>query len=292
MSQASTGMEAVILCGGLGTRLREETEFRPKPMVAIGDKPILWHIMRRYSAFGVKRFILCLGYKGDVIRDYFLNYRYYNADFSIQLATGDLSFDKTETEDWEVVLAETGNSSLTGSRIASALRHVKGERFFATYGDGVADVDFDDLLKHHVNNGKAATLTSVFPPSRFGEITTHNGVVEYFTEKPQVASGAINGGFFVFEKQAIAACLPKDPKAEPNYTLEGHVLTRLAQEGQLSAYTHKGFWQCMDTHRETELLNAIYKKGNPPWLMKEATNLSGEANASSSPAIPDSSAAG
>lgn len=287
-----SSMEAVILCGGLGTRLREETEFRPKPMVEIGDKPILWHIMRRYAAYGVKRFILCLGYKGDDIRNYFLSYRYYKSDFSINLATGEMAVDAAETEDWEVVLAETGDHSLTGSRIGAALKHVRGERFFATYGDGVADVDIDALLHYHLQSGKGATLTSVLPPSRFGEITTKNGTVEYFTEKPQVATGAINGGFFVFEKAPLQAKLPRHFQENPRITLEGDVLSALAKEGKLAAYEHKGFWQCMDTHREMELLNAIYNKGNPPWLMKDGTCLSGAGNGSSSPDIPASSAAG
>ena len=274
-------MEAVILCGGLGTRLREETEFRPKPMVQIGENPILWHIMKRYSAFGVKRFILCLGYKGDVIRDYFLNYRYRRADFSVRLASGDIIFDRrTEMEDWEVVLAETGEHTLTGSRVARAMKHVLGKSFYLTYGDGVADVDIAALLAHHQKNGKTATITSVLPPSRYGEVVTENGVVQFFAEKPQVASGAINGGFMAFEKAALARYLPADGIAEPNCSLEFHVLSQLAADGQLAAHDHPGFWQCMDTYREMELLNSIYRKGNAPWLMKDGMPISGTANAS------------
>ena len=277
--------EAVILCGGLGTRLREETEFRPKPMVNIGGKPILWHIMRRYSAFGVKRFILCLGYKGDYIRDYFLNYRYHHADFTVRLASGEVFLDRrTEMEDWEVVLAETGENTLTGSRIARALPHVQGKSFYATYGDGVADVDIAALLKHHEKNGKVATLTAVLPPSRFGEIATTHGVVEFFAEKPQVASGAINGGFMVLEKAAMQSYLPADPIAHSDCSLEGDVMMKLAADKQLAAYEHPGFWQCMDTHREMELLNGIYQQGNAPWLMQNGVYLSGAANVSSSPA--------
>ncbi len=277
--------EAVILCGGLGTRLREETEFRPKPMVNIGGKPILWHIMRRYSAFGVKRFILCLGYKGDYIRDYFLNYRYHHADFTVRLASGEVFLDRrTEMEDWEVVLAETGENTLTGSRIARALPHVQGKSFYATYGDGVADVDIAALLKHHEKNGKVATLTAVLPPSRFGEIATTDGVVEFFAEKPQVASGAINGGFMVLEKAAMQSYLPADPIAHSDCSLEGDVMMKLAADKQLAAYEHPGFWQCMDTHREMELLNGIYQQGNAPWLMQNGIYLSGAANVSSSPA--------
>ncbi|MEJ0010456.1 MAG: glucose-1-phosphate cytidylyltransferase [Alphaproteobacteria bacterium] len=285
--------EAVILCGGLGTRLREETEFRPKPMVHIGEYPILWHIMKRYSAFGVKRFILCLGYKGDVIRDYFLNYRYHRADFSVQLKNGAISLDqRTPLEDWEVVLAETGERTLTGSRIARALKHVTGRSFFATYGDGVADVNLNALLAHHTESGKAATLTSVLPPSRFGEVRSEGGIVEFFAEKPQVEAGSINGGFMVFDKPALQKYLPVDGLREPDCSLEGEVLSRLAADKQLAAYEHKGFWQCMDTHREMELLNTIYSKGSAPWLMKNGICFSGRENASLSPVTPVSSAAG
>ena len=259
-------LEAVILCGGLGTRLREETEFRPKPMVNIGDRPILWHIMKRYSAFGVKRFILCLGYKGDVIRDYFLNYRHRHADFSVRLASGDIIFDRrTELEDWEVVLAETGEHTLTGSRVARVMHHVLGKSFFVTYGDGVADVDMDALLAHHQHSGRGATLTSVLPPSRFGEISTRDGAVEFFAEKPQVASGSINGGFMIFEKEVLAKYLPKDGRAIANCSLEGEILTNLAADGQLAAYEHNGFWQCMDTIRERQHLEDLWSSGKAPW---------------------------
>lgn len=274
-------MEAVILCGGLGTRLREETEFRPKPMVNIGEQPILWHIMKRYSAYGVKRFILCLGYKGDVIRDYFLNYRYHSADFTVKLASGDIMLDRrTEMEDWEVVLVETGQHTLTGSRIARALRHVHGKRFHLTYGDGVADVDIDALVQQHERAGKAATLTAVMPPSRFGEVHVKDGAVQFFAEKPQVDGGNINGGFLVLEKAEILKYLPADPIKNPNCSLEGEVLGRIATDGQLASYDHPGFWQCMDTYREMELLNTIYNKGSAPWLLKNGTSISGKANAS------------
>lgn len=285
--------EAIILCGGLGTRLREETEFRPKPMIEIGDKPILWHIMRRYAAYGVKRFILCLGYKGDVIRDYFLNYRYYTSDFSVRLATGDIMVEAEEfADDWEVVLAETGDDSQTASRIARAIKHVRGDSFFATYGDGVSDVDIAALYEHHRKAGKVATLTSILPPSRYGEIVTKDGVVEFFAEKPQVTAGAINGGFFVFEKAAFRKYLPADPFKQIDHTLESHVLAKLAEDHQLAAYEHKGFWQCMDTFREMQLLNDYYKKGNAPWLMKDGKLLSGAGSESSSPATQGLSVVG
>ncbi|MCB2082266.1 MAG: glucose-1-phosphate cytidylyltransferase [Rickettsiales bacterium] len=272
-------MDAVILCGGLGTRLREETEFLPKPMVTIGDRPILWHIMKRYSMFGVRRFILCLGYKGHVIRDYFLNYRFYNSDFSIGLASGDITFSgkgtrkkSSEVEDWEIVLAETGPHSQTGSRIARILPHLQSNNFFATYGDGVSDVNIHALLKHHLASGKAATLTSVYPPSRFGEIIKKNGAVDFFAEKPQVASGAINGGFFVFDAKAVKKYLPRNPEKHVHLSLEGDILPELAEDKQLAAYSHPGFWQCMDTQREMEQLNTIYKQGNAPWLTPPSPN--------------------
>lgn len=274
-------MEAMILCGGLGTRLREETEFRPKPMIHIGEKPIIWHIMKRYAAYGVRRFILCLGYKGDYIRDYFLDYRTHTSDFTVRLASGDVIFDRRmEIEDWEIVLVETGEHSNTGARIARAMHHVLGKTFFATYGDGVADVDMGALLAHHVKSGKSATLTSVLPPSRFGEISTENGVVRFFSEKPQVAAGSINGGFFVFEKDKIAKHLPKDPIKEYLYSLEYEMLGTLAADQQLAAYEHSGFWQCMDTYREMELLNTVYRKGSAPWLMKDGVCLFGKTSES------------
>lgn len=274
-------MEALILCGGLGTRLREETEFRPKPMLNVGSKPILWHIMKRYSAFGVKRFILCLGYKGDIIRDYFLTYRYFGADFTINLEDGAIKVDSdAQVEPWEIVLAETGPLTLTGSRIARAIKHVQGERFFATYGDGVGDIDFNVLMDFHKSQQKPATLSAVFPPSRFGEITVEDDAVHVFREKPQTGAGMINGGFFVFETDAIKQYLPEDPIKHDKISLEGDVLGKLSQEGNLAAYRHSGFWQCMDTYREMELLNTIYKEGSPPWLMVNNQRIPGSESAS------------
>jgi glucose-1-phosphate cytidylyltransferase len=255
-------MEAVILCGGQGTRLREETEFKPKPMVEIGGRPILWHIMRRYAKFGVRRFILCLGYKGEVIRDYFLRYRYHNADVAVSLRWNDVQILGDETaEDWEVVLADTGDETMTGGRIRRAFRHVKGERFFATYGDGVADVNVSELLNAHMAGNRLATVTAVHPSSRYGEIDIRQGSVSAFTEKPQVNGGWINGGFFVFERSAF-----DDVGDDPALVLENDVLPKLAERQQLTAYHHDGFWQCMDTYREMLMLNAIYAQGKAPWI--------------------------
>jgi glucose-1-phosphate cytidylyltransferase len=255
-------MEAVILCGGQGTRLREETEFKPKPMVEIGGRPILWHIMKRYAKFGVRRFILCLGYKGDVIRDYFLHYRYRNADVVVSLKWNDVQvIGEQQNEDWEIVLTDTGAETMTGGRIKRALRHVKGDRFFATYGDGVADVNIDDLLRQHEAAGRLATVTAVHPSSRYGEIDIQSDAVQSFFEKPQTAGGWINGGYFVFEKSAF-----DNVSDDPAIVLETDVLPPLAQRQQLTAYNHSGFWQCMDTYREMLLLNGIFAKGNAPWL--------------------------
>ena len=254
-------LEAVILCGGQGTRLREETEFKPKPMVEIGGRPILWHIMRRYHRFGVRRFILCLGYKGDVIRDYFLNYRLRQCDVTVQLRTHEVTVHGEDTaEDWEVVLADTGEDSMTGARIKRALAHVRGESFFATYGDGVADIDMEALVACHERGGRLATVTSVHPSSRYGEIDVAHEQVRTFMEKPQVAEGWINGGFFVFSRKAFDGV-----SSAPGVVLETDVLPQLAAAGQLSAYRHGGFWQCMDTYREMLVLNQLWARGEAPW---------------------------
>ena len=194
-----TDLDVVILCGGLGTRLREETEARPKPMVEIGGRPILWHIMRIYARFGVRSFILCLGYKGDVIRDYFLNYRHRRSDVVLDLGSNTIEASGADAvEDWRIVLVETGQMTQTGGRLLKALRHVRHDRFFATYGDGVADVDIASQYREHRSVGLSATVTAVHPVARFGEIVTSNGRVTAFYEKPQVTSGWGNGGLFVF----------------------------------------------------------------------------------------------
>ena len=263
-------LNVVILCGGLGTRLREETEFKPKPMVTIGGRPILWHIMKHYRHFGARNFTLCLGYRGDVIRDFFLNYPLYNSDFAIDFQSGDVeTLANGCQEDWRVVLAETGEETLTGSRIRMALRHGTGDTFLATYGDGVADVDLDRLLMHHRTSGKLATVTAVRPSSRFGEVSIRGGLVERFREKPQATEGWINGGFFVFEKRAFDRVRPID-----NVPLEEAVLESLAAEGQLAVYQHHGFWQSMDTFREMQLLNEMWNSGRAPWNIWEECRLS------------------
>ena len=266
------GLDVVILCGGLGTRMREETEFKPKPMVEIGGKPILWHIMKHYHRFGARNFILCLGYKGDVIRDFFFNYRRHNSDFALDFATGDMeTLSNGFDEDWRVVLAETGADSLTGARILKALKYVRGDRFLATYGDGVADIDISKLLAHHRDTNRLATVTAVHPSSRYGELAIVDGMVRTFEEKPQVTDGWINGGFFVFEREAFLHAPNGD-----DVSLERGVLEHLAKDNQLAVYQHPGFWQCMDTTREMELLNELWNKGEAPWhtWRKEECRLS------------------
>ena len=254
-------LSVVLLCGGFGTRLREETEFKPKPMVEIGGKPILWHIMKTYRHYGCRNFVLCLGYRGDVIRHYFLNYHRRNSDFTVDMATGDVTtLSAGAAEDWNVSLVETGADALTGLRIKRALRHVKGDTFFATYGDGVADVDMDGLLHHHRRTGRLATVTAVHPSSRFGELAVDGDCVKNFREKPQVAEGWINGGFFVFERQAFGSMTDAD-----NIALEQGILEVLAGDNELSVYRHPGFWQCMDTYREMQLLNEMWASGRAPW---------------------------
>lgn len=255
-------MDAVILCGGLGTRLREETEFKPKPMVEVGGHPILWHIMKIYHSFGVRNFILCLGYKGDHIRDFFLNYHYRNSDFAIDFKEGSVAtLANPYSEDWKVTLVETGHSTLTGSRIKKVLKYVRNDIFFATYGDGLSNVDLDALLQTHQQSGKMGTVTAVHPSSRFGELAINNGTVQTFVEKPQVADGWINGGYLTLNKKAFDHVSPDSQ----DISLENGVLEGLAEKGQLGVYQHGGFWQCMDTFREMELLNKMWDKGNPPW---------------------------
>jgi glucose-1-phosphate cytidylyltransferase len=253
-------MQAVILCGGRGTRLHEETSVRPKPMVLVGDHPILWHIMRHYRAYGVRDFVLCLGYKGEVIRDYFLNFRHNRVDLEVDLASGDVTLLSREDVDWRVRLVDTGMNTQTGARIRRIARHIQSDRFFATYGDGVANIDLDELLRFHREQGKQITVTAVRPPSRFGELLVDGALVRHFLEKPQTGAGWINGGFFVFERSAIDTFPDRE-----NLSLEADVLEDMAARGQLAVYKHDGFWQCMDTYRELQHLNDLWASGHIPW---------------------------
>ena len=254
-------MQAIILCGGLGTRLREETEFRPKALVRIGGHPILWHIMKHYRHHGVRDFILCLGYRGSDIRDYFLDFRNHGDDCRIDMATGTVtSLGDGAGIDWQVTLVDTGQETLTGSRIKRVLRYVEGGRFFATYGDGVSDVDLGAVLRHHEDTGGLATVTAVHPSSRFGELALDGPMARSFVEKPQVAEGWINGGFFVFERAAFDLIADDE-----NAALETGLLEVLAARNRLAVYRHHGFWQSMDTYREMRLLNDMWASGRRPW---------------------------
>lgn len=256
-------MKIVILAGGMGTRLREETEYKPKPMVEIGGRPILWHIMKTYARFGHTEFVICLGYKGDVIRDYFLNYETRNRDFTMILGAGRHEIHGEHDEDgWQVTLAETGEKTNTGGRVKRVSRYIKDATFMATYGDGVADIDIDHLLHCHRRHGKLATVTAVRPSSRYGELRFENDIVTVFQEKPQVHEGWINGGFFVFEPEILNWI------EEDQDSLEAGLLTKLANHGQLAVYRHGGFWQCMDTYREMLALNELWGRGEAPWAIR------------------------
>lgn len=254
-------MKVVILCGGRGTRLKEETEFRPKPLVEVGGRPILWHIMKIYAHYGFNDFILCLGYKGEMIREYFLNYEIKNNDFTLQLGNGKVKVhDKSREENWKITFVDTGEKALTGARVKRVEKYVDGDRFMLTYGDGVADVRINEIIKHHQKQGKIGTITGVHPPSRFGELALNGGRITEFNEKPQVKEGFINGGFFVFQKEFFQRLNNDDECYLEKEPLEG-----LVADNQLSAYLHNGFWQCMDTQRELDILNQLWAAGKAPW---------------------------
>jgi glucose-1-phosphate cytidylyltransferase len=264
MSALPESPQVVILCGGMGTRLREETEIRPKPMVEIGGRPMLWHIMKLYAAHGFREFILCLGYKGHLIKDYFLNYRAYQSDLTIHLGDSQrIEYHTGADEDaWRVTLVETGESAQTGARVARAGRYVRGDTFCLTYGDGVSNVDLGGLLAFHRAHGKAGTVTGVRPAGRFGELDVDAaGRATQFNEKPQVEKGFINGGFFVFHRRFLDRYL----EHRDDLILEQEPLQRLARDGQLMVYPHTAFWQPMDTYREFKLLNDLWASGAAPW---------------------------
>lgn len=253
-------MKTVILAGGLGTRLSEETIARPKPMVEIGGKPILWHIMNIYSGYGFKEFVVALGYKGEMVKEYFLNYNHHHSDLTIDLKTGKVEAQNDRVKDWKVHLIDTGASTMTGGRIARLRDRMEKETFMLTYGDGVADIDIRKLLAFHKAHGKIATVTAVRPIARFGGMALDKkNRVSRFKEKTQTAEGWINGGFFVFEPEVFRylegddAILEKEP-------LEG-----LAKDGELMAYKHEDFWQCMDTVRDRQMLEDLWQGGAAPW---------------------------
>jgi glucose-1-phosphate cytidylyltransferase len=258
-------MQAVILCGGLGTRLREETEFRPKPLVEIGGRPILWHIMKIYARHGFRDFVLCLGYRGQMIKDYFLNYEAMNKDFTICLGRqhGITYHGEHAEQDFKVTLAETGPATMTGGRVKRVERYVEGDAFLVTYGDGVADVDVRAVVEFHRAHGRLATVTTVHPFSRFGMLDVDDrGSVREFSEKP-LMQGWVNAGFFVFDRRVF------DYLGGDDCVLEREPLERLAREGQLMAFRHDGFFYTMDTYREYEYLNELWASGAAPWKVWE-----------------------
>lgn len=252
-------MKVIILAGGLGTRLSEETEVKPKPMVEIGEHPILWHIMKKYAHHGFSDFFLALGYKGEIIKRYFLDHYSLGGSLSVNLASGLVEDLEKDTEDWTVHLMDTGQRTQTGGRIKRLEPWLKDGTFMATYGDGVCDVDLQKLLEFHKAQGKMATVTAVRPPSRFGGLVFEGDLVKEFSEKPQIGEGWINGGYFVFEPQIF------DYLSGDASVLEVDALERIAAEGQLAAYRHEGFWQCMDTLREKRLLETLWQSGTAPW---------------------------
>jgi glucose-1-phosphate cytidylyltransferase len=257
-------MKVIILCGGQGTRLREHTEIRPKPMVEIGGKPILWHIMKLYAHHGFSDFVLCLGYKGAQIKEYFLNYEAMNSDFTIKLgdrhAVAYHGCSHGETG-WKVTLADTGEDAMTGARVKRVSRYLGTPRTFAvTYGDGVSDVDLKAALTFHRAHGKLATVTGVRPSSRFGELAHRGTAVVQFSEKPQMEQGVINGGFFFFEPGFLRYL-----SDDSGCVLEREPMERCVADGQLHVYEHRGYWQCMDTYRDWEQLERLWRSGGAPW---------------------------
>lgn len=253
-------MIALILAGGLGTRLREETEFKPKPMVHIGGRPIIWHIMKNLSIQGIKEFCVATGYKGEMLKDYFLNYDLQNTDLTLNLGekSSIVSHGSHEESNWKVTIVDTGSLTMTGGRVFNALKYLDGDRFLCTYGDGLADIDLNALIKFHLSHKKMATVTAVKPLSRFGVMDLdQDGLVTEFREKP-IMDSWVNGGFFIFEKGI------KD-YLDSECILEKEPLIKLAANGQLIAYRHTGFWQPMDTIRESDLLNDLWNKEQAPW---------------------------
>jgi len=252
-------MKVVILAGGFGTRLSEYTETIPKPMVAIGGKPILWHIMNRYAYFGHNDFYLALGYKAELIKEYFLNYRALNSDFTVDLSTGTISTHQADSEDWKVTLIHTGIDSMTGGRVKRIEPFIGKEAFLLTYGDGVADIDIHALLEFHKSHGKMVTVTAVHPGARFGELDINDGKVDSFKEKPQMGQGWINGGYFVVQAEFF------DLIEGDKTILEKEPLERVAELGELMAYQHDGYWQCMDTKRDRDHLEELWDENRAPW---------------------------
>lgn len=256
-------MKVVILCGGLGTRLKEETEFRPKSMVNIGGKPILWHIMKSYSCYGFKEFILCLGYKGEMIKEYFYNYEVLNNDFTIKLGNSkniEIHSDHTE-KDWRITLADTGEKTLKGARLKRIEKYINDDQFMVTYGDGLSNIDINALLSFHKKHGKLATVTGINPTSQFGELKINGDKVVSFFEKPETSKSLVNGGFFVFNKKVFDYLNAADDSCD----FEVGPLEKIADEGQLMVYKHTGFWTCMDNIRDMDYLNQVWNDNKAEW---------------------------
>jgi glucose-1-phosphate cytidylyltransferase len=250
----------VLLAGGLGTRLREETDVRPKPMIEIGGRPMLWHIMKTYATYGYNEFVVCLGYKGDYIKKFFRESMDHQGSMTIDFATGAVHLHRDEqAENWRIHLLETGTETMTGGRIKRAAQFLGNRRFLLTYGDGVANIDIAQLEKFHEAHGKLATISAVRPPARFGGLTIEDALVRSFDEKPQVGEGWINGGYMVIEPGVI------NEIADDSTVFERAPLERLADQGQLAAFQHDRFWQCMDTVRDLELLRSLWDGGDAPW---------------------------
>lgn len=257
-------MRAVLLAGGLGTRLTEETSVKPKPMVDIGNKPILWHIMKIYSHHGINDFIICCGYKGYLIKEYFANYALHMSDVTFDMTSNEVHVHQKRAEPWKVTLVDTGETTMTGGRLKRVSDHLApDEDFCLTYGDGLSDVNLSELLKYHRSHKKLATLTAVYPPGRFGALDIDNGKVKSFVEKPRGDGALINGGFFVLSPKVLSLI------ADDNTTWEQEPLSNLAAKGELMYYEHKGFWQPMDTVRDMYYLNNLWDKGKAPWKVWE-----------------------
>ena len=250
-------MKVILLAGGFGTRLSEYTDIIPKPMVTVGGKPILWHVMQQYAKFGHKDFYIALGYKSEVIKDYFLKYNSLSSDFTVDLSNGKINSHQTNAVDWKVTLVNTGENSMTGGRVKRLRSFIGNETCMLTYGDGVSNINIDELLKFHRSHGKMITVSAVRPNARFGELEIENNLVKSFKEKPQLHEGWINGGFFVFEPEFF------DLIDGDETLLEREPLERATKLGELMAYQHQGFWHCMDTKRDHELLEALWLKGAP-----------------------------
>jgi glucose-1-phosphate cytidylyltransferase len=256
--------KVVILCGGQGTRMREETEYRPKPMVEVGGRPLLWHIMKLYAAAGLTDFVCCLGHRGSMIKQYFLEYRSLAADVSVNLRSGDVRYHSSESEDWNVTLVDTGEDAMTGARVKRVAHHLTGDLFLCTYGDGLADVDR--------SHGRLATLTGVHPPSRFGELVHDRARVDRFAEKP-AGSTLVSGGFFVFDRRVLDRL-----SFESSCVLERGPLEGLARDGELMVYRHDGFWQCADTVRDVELLRSLWDRDEAAWRVWDDRRTQSEVN--------------